>query len=94
MGFRFEWDPVKAAANLRVHGVSFAEASTAFGDPLAQLLPDPDHSGREPRYLLLGVSTWQHLLVVCHTERSRATIRIISARRANRTERQKYEEEI
>ena len=69
MGFRFEWDPVKAAANLRVHGVSFAEASTAFGDPLAQLLPDPDHSGREPRYLLLGVSTWQHLLVVCHTER-------------------------
>ncbi|HEX8242712.1 MAG TPA: BrnT family toxin [Longimicrobium sp.] len=94
MGFQFEWDPVKAAANLRVHGVSFAEASTAFGDPFAQLLPDPDHSGRETRYLLLGVSELQHLLVVCHTERRGATIRIISARKANRSERQKYEEEI
>jgi len=93
MGYRFEWDPVKAAANQRVHGVSFEEASTVFGDPLSQTTADPDHSGRESRYLLLGISTWQRLLVVIHTERGES-IRIISARKATRAERQQYEEEI
>ena len=57
MPYQFEWDPEKAAANLRKHGVSFDEAVTAFGDPLSVLLPDPDHSTGEERYLVLGLST-------------------------------------
>lgn len=56
MGYTFEWDPAKAAANVRKHGVTFDEASTVFGDPLNLLMSDPDHSFGEERYLLLGVS--------------------------------------
>ena len=92
MGYVFDWDPEKAESNLRKHGVSFDEASTVFGDPLALLMIDPDHSAKEERYVLLGISLRQRLLVVAFAERPPMT-RIISARRATRTERRKYEEE-
>ena len=92
MGYVFDWDPEKAESNLRKHGVSFEEASTVFGDPLALLMTDPDHSAKEERYVLLGISLRQRLLVVAFAERPPMT-RIISARRATRTERRKYEEE-
>ena len=92
MGYVFDWDPGKAASNSRKHGVTFEEASTVFGDSLALLMTDPDHSVEEERYVLLGTSTRQRLLVVAFTERLPLT-RLISARRATRTERRKYEEE-
>jgi len=59
MGYIFEWDPKKAEMNLRKHGVEFSAATTAFGDPLALLMPDPDHSVGEMRYILLGMSNQQ-----------------------------------
>jgi len=93
MGYRFEWDPVKAAANARKHGVTFEEASTAFGDPLAILRPDPDHSVEGLRYILLGSSAAARVLVVALAERPPRT-RIISARPATRKERRQYEEEL
>lgn len=92
MGYVFDWDPEKAESNLRKHGVSFEEGSTVFGDPLALLMKDPDHSLEEERYLLLGMSIRQRLLVVAFAERPPLT-RLISARRATRTERRRYEEE-
>ncbi len=91
MPYQFEWDADKAATNLRKHGVSFDEAVTVFGDPLSVLLPDPDHSVEEERYLVLGVSTRDRLLVVAFVERPPQT-RIISARLATRRERHDYEE--
>ena len=87
----FEWDPRKAAKNLRTHGFSFAEASTVFGDPLSLTIPDPAHSQVEDRFIVLGHSHQRKLLVVVHTERG-DSIRIISARRAGRRERKSYEE--
>ena len=92
MELRFEWDPVKSEANERKHGVTFHEASTAFGDPLSIAIGDPDHSESEERFLLLGRSAAGRLLSIAHTERQGA-IRIISARTATRRERRKYEEE-
>lgn len=91
MGYEFEWDPTKAEANLRKHGLSFDEAATVFGDPLNLLMADPDHSPREERCLLLGLSNRRRLLVVAFAERPPRT-RIISARRATRRERRRYEE--
>ena len=91
MGYEFEWDPRKAAENLRKHGVSFEEASTVFADPLAMLKADPDHSLDEQRYILLGLSTRGSLFVVAFGERPPRT-RLISARRAVRHERREYEE--
>lgn len=90
MRYRFEWDAAKARRNLREHGVSFDEASTVFGDPLAILVADPDHSLGEARYVVLGMSMNRRLLVVSHVERSRT--RLISARPATRFERRQYEE--
>ena len=90
MAYVFEWDSVKATTNARKHGVTFDEASTVFGDPLALLMPDPDHSEGEERYVLLGMSTQQRLLVVAFAERPPRT-RLISARRAVRRERRRYE---
>jgi len=63
----FEWDPDKAAANERKHGVTFYEATTVFGDPLAATFNDPDHSVNEHRYLTLGLSRLDRLLIVSHT---------------------------
>ncbi|MGH7613986.1 MAG: BrnT family toxin [Gemmatimonadales bacterium] len=91
MPYQFEWDADKAAANLPKHGVSFDEAVTAFGDPLSVLLPDPDHSLGEERYLVLGMSNASRLLVVSFVERAPRT-RIITARLATKRERQDYEE--
>jgi uncharacterized DUF497 family protein len=88
---RFEWDPRKAAENLRKHGVAFTEAETVFEDDEALLLPDPDHSHGEERFLLLGASAIRHILVVVHCERSRGSaVRIISVRHADRDERTQY----
>ncbi len=92
MDFRFTWDPAKAAANIRKHRVSFSEAMTAFADPLSISIPDPDHSVGEARWLLIGRSERQHLVVVVHIERG-DLIRLISARLASRSERKTYEEE-
>lgn len=91
MPYEFEWDADKAAENLRKHDVSFDEAVTAFGDPLSILLPDPDHSLGEERYVVLGLSTKGRLLVVAFVERPPRT-RIISARLATKRERHDYEE--
>jgi len=92
LGYEFEWDAEKAESNARKHGVTFDEASTAFGDPLSLLMHDPDHSAEEQRYLLLGMSNRRRLLVVAFAERPPRT-RLISARRASRPERRCYEEE-
>lgn len=92
MAYEFEWRRDKADANLRKHGISFAEASTVFADPLAVLISDPDHSVGEARYLVLGLSNRRRLLVVAFTERPPLT-RLISARPASRRERKQYEEE-
>jgi len=91
VGYEFEWDPAKAAGNLKDHKVSFDEASTVFGNPLTMLMSDPDHSEEEERYLLLGVSVQGRLLVVSFAERPPKT-RLISAREATRRERRQYEE--
>jgi uncharacterized DUF497 family protein len=91
MAYIFEWDTKKAGLNLRKHGVGFDEAATVFGDPLALLMPDPDHSVQEMRYILLGTSNRRRLLVVAFAERPPRT-RLISARRATRQERRNYEE--
>lgn len=87
---RFTWDPAKAEQNLDSHGVSFQEATTVFGDPLAGTIPDPDHSVGEERHVTIGHSSTGELLVVCHVEHG-DTIRIISARRATSHERKDYE---
>jgi hypothetical protein len=88
----YEWDPEKAAGNVDKHGVSFAEASTVFLDPLATTWPDPDHAAHERRFITLGLSTDSRLLFVAHLEISEDRLRIISARRATRRERHAYEE--
>ncbi|MDD3845087.1 MAG: BrnT family toxin [Syntrophorhabdaceae bacterium] len=90
-GVTFEWDPGKAMSNLRKHNVSFDEASTVFGDPLAITFHDPDHSLDENRCVTFGLSEHNRLIVVAHAERGRRT-RIISARPMNRKEREIYEE--
>ena len=90
---RFDWDPAKAAANRRKHGVSFEEAQSVFWDDLALFDDDPDHSAEEDRFLLLGLSSRPRLLVVVHCFRVTAdVIRIISARRATPAERARYSE--
>jgi uncharacterized protein len=89
----FEWNPLKAEANERKHGISFEEAESAFYDDYARLIPDPDHSIGEERFLLLGVSEMSRLLVVIHLyKQNNRLIRIISARPATKPERQQYEE--
>ncbi len=87
---QFEWDPKKARQNLKKHNVSFGEAVTAFYDPLSATFEDPDHSIREQRYITIGFSSKNRLLVVAHTERGR-NVRIISAREATAHERKKHE---
>jgi uncharacterized DUF497 family protein len=89
---KFVWDPWKARHNMTKHGVSFQDASTAFGDSLSLTMDDPDHSNREVRFLLLGQTYSGRLVVVSHTTRGE-TVRIISARLAERHERRAYEEE-
>jgi uncharacterized protein len=90
MGLLFEWDPKKARLNLKRHGVSFVEASTAFRDSLSQTIEDPLHSENEQRFVLIGRSIQGRLLVIVHTDRGER-IRIISARLATKKERLRYE---
>ncbi len=88
---QFEWDSAKASANLRKHGVAFEEAAAAFSDDLALLIDDPDHSDEEDRFVLLGSTAAPRILAVVHAYRSpRDTIRIISARKATKSERATY----
>ncbi len=89
---RFEWDRKKAAENRKKHGVPFEEAITVFYDPLAATVDDPDHSVDEERFITVGYSARERLLVVSHTERE-GTVRIISARRATVYERRRHEAE-
>ena len=91
MALKFEWDPQKAARNLAKHEVTFEEAATVFGDPLGRITSDPRHSLDEERFVLLGFSKQQRLVVVMFVEREEA-IRIISARRAIPRERRDYEQ--
>ena len=92
MALLFEWDPKKARLNIKIHGISFDEASTAFRDPLSRTIDDPLHSEGEERLVLIGHSIRGRLLVVIHTERG-DRIRIISARLATGKERLRYEED-
>jgi hypothetical protein len=87
----FEWDPPKAAANVKKHDVTFDEAATVLLDPMALSGPDPDHSLDESRYISFGMSSLGHLLAVSHTYRP-GGIRLISASRVTRAERKLYEE--
>ena len=90
-GIRFEWDPKKSQLNKARHGVAFEEAKTAFFDEHARVIPDPEHSDDEARFILLGLSINLRVLVVCHCYReSDHIIRIISARRADPSERNEY----
>lgn len=88
---KIEWDEAKNRSNRRKHHVSFEEASTVFYDENALLLDDPEHSTKEDRFVLLGLSSVLRLIVVCHCHRTDDdVIRIISARRATRPERRIY----
>lgn len=88
---RFEWEPTKAAANLKKHGLGFDEARSVFSDEQAKIIADPQHSDDEDRFILLGLSAKLKLLVVCHCYRSDSNmVRIISARKATTTESRQY----
>ena len=89
----YEWDPKKAKANLRKHGVSFEEALTAFADPLARIFDDEDHSVEEQREIIVGYSVKERLLIVCFTAQGES-VRMFSARKATRREKKEYEENI
>ena len=87
----FDSDPVKAETNFKKHKVSFEEAASVFGDPMAYTFADPDHSISEERWLMFGRSRMARILAVIFTHR-RGKYRIISARLATRHERKTYEE--
>ena len=88
---RFEWDEKKDHANQRKHKISFDEASTVFFDENARLIPDPDHSAIEDRFIIMGLSNNLRVLVVVHCYREKdEVIRIISARKATRNEQESY----
>jgi hypothetical protein len=88
----FEWDTNKATTNLAKHGIPFDEAKTVFNDPLYVDFYDPNHSDDEHRYIMIGISAQNRLLMVAYTERG-DLIRLISAREATRKERKAYERE-
>ncbi len=91
-GLQFEWDDRKNGLNQRKHKVSFEEARTVFYDDEALLKDDPDHSSDEERFILLGLSSALRTLVVCHCYRKNdEVVRIVSARKANRSERTEYQ---
>jgi uncharacterized protein len=91
MGIDFEWNPNKVTRNLRKHGVTFEEAATVFRDDLGITVPDPDHSMEEDRFITVGLSSQDRLLMIAHAERGDC-IRIISARELTPRERRQYEE--
>ncbi len=87
---KFEWNPHKAQLNVRKHDVDFTEASAVFADPFSVTYADPDHSWEEDRWIIIGLSARNRLLIVAHTDRGES-IRIISAREVTRRERKLYE---
>jgi uncharacterized DUF497 family protein len=88
---RFEWDPKKAHANQKKHGVSFEEAKSAFSDERGLVIDDPEHSESEDRFVLLGMSSALRVLIVCHCYRAGGdVIRVISARKADDQEQTDY----
>ena len=87
---KFTWDDAKNLSNQQKHNVDFDEAKTVFQDDYARLIFDPDHSETEDRFILLGLSARLRLLIVCHCYREGEVIRIISARRANKSEQRQY----
>jgi uncharacterized DUF497 family protein len=89
---KFEWDNKKAEINFKKHKVAFTEAATVFADTFGITIYDPDHSKDEERYITIGYSQQERLLMVAHTDRG-DRIRIISARELTKTEREVYEEE-
>lgn len=91
---KFEWDPAKAASNIRKHGVTFEEAITVFKDPLAFIFDDTAHSEHEHREIIIGISAVRRMILVCFVERYEDTIRIVSARPATRQEIKDYEENV
>ena len=93
MPFQFEWNTRKASANETKHGVSFEEAITVFADPLARIFEDEEHSETEKRELIIGHSGQRNLILVSFVETD-DVVRIISARKATRTERRDYEENV
>ena len=91
MAYRFEWDERKNKLNQKNHGIRFEDAQTVFFDDQALLIEDPDHSAKEDRFLMLGISSSLRLMVVCHCYREKGqVIRIISARKAIKRERSQY----
>ena len=88
---KFEWNANKAVVNLSKHSISFDEAKTVFQDPFYIVFDDPDHALKEDRYIIIGQSAQHRLLLISYAERGDA-VRIISARKATRTERALYEE--
>ena len=92
---KFEWDDNKNQANIKKHGISFEEAASVFQDEGALIIADEEHSESEERFILIGFSFKANLLVVCHCYREKdSAIRIISARKADKKERQKYIERL
>ena len=93
--FEFDWDPAKAASNVRKHNVSFELARTVFLDPLMLSIPDEDHGEFERRWITMGCTLDGRLLTVCHTDPRtdghKTSVRLISARLATRSERRQYE---
>lgn len=88
---KFEWDNNKQKINIKKHGIDFEEAKTVFYDEHALLIPDPDHSFAEERFVILGISKKTHLLTVCHCYRNNDdVIRIINARKATAEEKKQY----
>lgn len=91
MTIKFTWDPAKASANIKKHGISFDEAKTVFYDSNARLIHDPDSSDAEERFILMGLSIVFHVLIVCHCYKENDnTIRLISARKATKSEQKHY----
>jgi hypothetical protein len=89
----YEWDAAKATLNVRKHGIEFRDAATVFMDPMAETFPDPAHSGGENREITIGRTAGNRIVFVSHCQQG-DSLRIISARRATRTERRQYEEGI
>lgn len=88
---RFEWDKNKNEINIKKHGISFSEATSVFYDPEAIIFDDPDHSDDEERFIIMGISAKANLLTVCHCYRDKdKVIRLISARKATKTEEKDY----
>ena len=88
---KFTWDSRKNKQNIQKHKISFDEAKTVFFDDFARIIFDPDHSEDEKRFIILGASTYLKILIVCHCYRENdSIIRIISARKANKNEKNQY----